>query len=331
MTKSLGTDFDFKNAAGEIAGLRIFDEPAIEDRVPLPPLFGEGTLTTIASRPDIGIMIVRHRPSQESIIVDTRIPVPMIKMGYAMQARSCSAWLDGFSKPEPVSSGSLCVSSPTSVIRFKDADSADFDFLTLTMGCDFILGLVEEYGERLSPDFERLLREPGGEPSLIVSTFGWEARGAVEKIRNRGYVGAPGRLYAESATLELAAISLRGLIGSEDGGARNKAFSARDAKRMREAGELLDGRFIHPPSIAQLARELGESEAKLKRDFKRAHGMGVHEYIVARRMDYAKQRILEGELSVKEAAFIVGYKSPSHFSEAFARRFGFSPGSRSRR
>lgn len=323
---SLETSFVFTNPAGEGKSLKIFDEPSIEDCVPLPNLFGAGTLTTIASRPDIGIMIVKHGRSPDSVRVETRIPVPMLKIGFALKAVSCGVWLEGLPARLPVSCSNLCIASPTAVIQFEDAPSGDFDFITLTMNPAFILELIEEYGERPSPEFERLIREPGAEPSLIVSSFDSAARAIAERIRNCAYSGAVQRLYTEGSTLELAAISLQRLLRIEDLSAPVRAFSARDERRMREAGELLDDRFIHPPSIGDLARELGMSQAKLKRDFKRVHGMGVHEYIIAKKMDYAKGIIIEDGLSVKEAAYFVGYRSQSYFSQLFIRKYGIKPG-----
>ena len=325
--RSLETSFEFTGPAGEAKVLRIFDEPSVEERVPLPNLFGTGTLTTIASRSDLSLMIVKHEKSADSVQVETRLQTPMLKLGFALRALSCAAWIDGSRKRLPVSSGDLCIASPSTVLQFEDAPSGNFDFLTLMMGSDFILELMKEYKEDPRPEFLRLISEPGKEPSLIVSSFDAAARAIAERIRNCVYRGAVQRLYMEGATLELAAVSLQRLLGIQDLAAPTRAFSARDEERMREAGELLDSGFIHPPSIGDLAKELGMSQAKLKRDFKRTHGMGVHEYVVAKRMDYAKRRIVEEGLSVKEAAYFSGYKSQSHFSQAFARRYGYSPGS----
>jgi AraC-like DNA-binding protein len=324
---SLDTSFEFTNPSGQERALRVFDENSIEVNMPLPDLFGPGTLTTIMSRPDIGIMIIKHDKSPDSVRVETRIAKPMLKIGFALQAASCSVWLEGSPARLPVSFGNLCIASPSAVIQFEDAPSRDFDFLTLTMGPDFVLELIEEYGDRPSPEFERLVLEPRGEPSLIVSSFGAEARSIAERIRHCAFGGSVQRLYVEGATLELAAISLQRLLRIEDLAASRKAFSERDEQRMREAGEVLDARFVHPPSIGELAKELGLSQAKLKRDFKRAHGMAVHEYIITRKMDYARKRIAEEGLSVKEASYLCGYKSQSHFTQAFARRYGYTPGS----
>jgi len=324
---SLETSFEFTGSSGEAKALRIFDEPSVEERVPLPDLFGTGTLTTIASRSDLSVMIVKHEKSADSVQVETRLQIPMLKFGFALRSLSCSVWFDGLRKRLPVSSGDLCIASSSTVLQFEDAPSGNFDFLTLMMGSDFILELMEEYDENPRPEFLRLVNEPGGEPSLIVSSFDQAARAIAEKIRNCEYRGAVQRLYMEGATLELAAVSLQRLLGIQDLSAPTRAFSSRDEERMREAGELLDAGFIHPPSIGELAKELGMSQAKLKRDFRRTHGMGVHEYVVDKRMDYAKRRIVEEGLGVKEAAYFSGYRSQSHFSQAFARRYGYSPGS----
>jgi AraC-like DNA-binding protein len=42
-------------------------------------------------------------------------------------------------------------------------------------------------------------------------------------------------------------------------------------------------------------------------------------------MEYARHFIDEEEMSCKEAANLVGYRSQSHFSEVFKRYYGRSP------
>ncbi len=71
-------------------------------------------------------------------------------------------------------------------------------------------------------------------------------------------------------------------------------------------------------------RERGLSPERVRRWFKRAHGMTFHAYSRARRLGAALGSMQSGT-GVSRAAFDTGFESLSGFNEAFRRYFGDSP------
>ena len=71
-------------------------------------------------------------------------------------------------------------------------------------------------------------------------------------------------------------------------------------------------------------RRRGLSPERVRRWFKRNHGMTFQAYSRARRLGSALGRVKEGD-QVSRAAFEAGYDSLSGFQEAFKRYFGDSP------
>ena len=71
-------------------------------------------------------------------------------------------------------------------------------------------------------------------------------------------------------------------------------------------------------------RRRGLSPERVRRWFKRNHGMTFHAYSRARRLGAALGQVQVGD-RVSRAAFEVGYDSLSGFQEAFRRYFGDSP------
>lgn len=57
--------------------------------------------------------------------------------------------------------------------------------------------------------------------------------------------------------------------------------------------------------------------------FREQFGMSIASYVTHRRLQVARDHLLEG-LSVSAAAHCVGY-APAHFSNAFQRQFGLRP------
>ena len=106
---------------------------------------------------------------------------------------------------------------------------------------------------------------------------------------------------------------------------RNPALLRCCVDRLHDAAKLLDRMQEEPPSLAELARQVGLGETALKRGFPRIFGTTVFGYLRERRLERARQLLLSGEATVMEAAAAVGYSNPSNFAAAFRSRFGVNP------
>lgn len=78
-------------------------------------------------------------------------------------------------------------------------------------------------------------------------------------------------------------------------------------------------------SVAELAALCHVSEAYFRRIFVSKFGLSPKEYLIRRRINYAKELLESGQFSVGEAASLCGYSEVSHFSREFTKRVGLSP------
>ena len=78
-------------------------------------------------------------------------------------------------------------------------------------------------------------------------------------------------------------------------------------------------------TTAHLAQLCGISEVYLRRLFVQKLGASPKEYIIKKRIEYAKQMLRSGQFEVSEVALLSGYSEPCHFSREFKRRVGVSP------
>ena len=78
-------------------------------------------------------------------------------------------------------------------------------------------------------------------------------------------------------------------------------------------------------TVAELAEACNISEAYFRRLFEAKFGTSPKEYIIEKRIGYAKQLLETGEVAVCDVAYLCGYSEPTHFSREFARRVGVSP------
>lgn len=75
----------------------------------------------------------------------------------------------------------------------------------------------------------------------------------------------------------------------------------------------------------QLAELLKMSRSQLYRKIKALSNRTVHDFITALRMNKAKELLLEGEYSISEIAYKVGYSLHTNFTRTFTKQFGLSP------
>jgi len=78
-------------------------------------------------------------------------------------------------------------------------------------------------------------------------------------------------------------------------------------------------------TITDLAQKVGLNECKLKYGFKVVFSKGIHQYRLSVRLQHAKNKLEETNLTIEEIAYKVGFKSRDGFSNAFKREFKKSP------
>ncbi len=87
----------------------------------------------------------------------------------------------------------------------------------------------------------------------------------------------------------------------------------------------LDDRLFASVTVSGAAAELGASPTRLTRAFVAAFGITPHAYVIARRLDAARDRILEGQ-SLAAVAADVGFFDQAHLTRRFKRFLGVTPG-----
>ena len=69
----------------------------------------------------------------------------------------------------------------------------------------------------------------------------------------------------------------------------------------------------------------GISEVYFRKIFIQKFGASPRDYIISKRLEFAKQLLSNGEFEVSRVAELSGYSEPCHFSREFKKRFGISP------
>lgn len=97
------------------------------------------------------------------------------------------------------------------------------------------------------------------------------------------------------------------------------------AGKLKQAKKLIVLKMNNPPSLSDLAKEVGLNIKKLKTGFKEVYGVPVFVFLLNYKMELAKTLLQEQQMNVNEIASHLGYSASSHFIAAFKRKFGITP------
>lgn len=80
------------------------------------------------------------------------------------------------------------------------------------------------------------------------------------------------------------------------------------------------------PDYEAIAREAGMSVPTLRRRFRAASGVAIHEHHLRSRLAEARRLLAESRLGIKEIAALLGYSDVFYFTRQFSAKVGVSPG-----
>jgi AraC-like DNA-binding protein len=130
----------------------------------------------------------------------------------------------------------------------------------------------------------------------------------------------PGDTFEAESIFALVTARLRRHLGD-----RQAHEEPHDPSIADELRSLLDARLFAGITLAEAGRILEVSPAHLVRSFTRRFGISPHRYLIGRRIEAARGRLLEGQ-PVARVAAEVGFHDQAHLTRHFKRHVGTTPG-----
>ncbi|MNV17243.1 HTH-type transcriptional activator RhaS [compost metagenome] len=94
---------------------------------------------------------------------------------------------------------------------------------------------------------------------------------------------------------------------------------------LRRIVGIIEGRLADPPSLDELAGEVGLSRRQFFRAFKQSTGKTPHAYLLDHRLERAADFLRTTSRSATDIALDSGFANSSHFTATFKNAFGLSP------
>jgi AraC family transcriptional regulator len=145
---------------------------------------------------------------------------------------------------------------------------------------------------------------------------------ALRKEVQAGYPG--GALYGESLGVALAAHVVREYAVA--------SFHAPEPRKglppdqLRRIEEYVDENIDENLSLQELSQQLQMTVHFFVRSFKRSTGLPPHQYVLRRRVERAKELLVDPEMSIADIALHCGFATQSHLTATFNRLTNLTPG-----
>jgi AraC family transcriptional regulator len=95
---------------------------------------------------------------------------------------------------------------------------------------------------------------------------------------------------------------------------------------LRRVREYIHATYLEPVEIITLAEIAGVHPAHLSRVFREQTGQPVGAYVRRLRIDWAANELVRTDASLSDIALRAGFADQSHFTRAFKRQIGLTPG-----
>ena len=105
-----------------------------------------------------------------------------------------------------------------------------------------------------------------------------------------------------------------------------RASCERPGPWLTRVRELLHDRAPEQASLGELADAVGRHPTHVARVFRREFGLSVGEYARALRLEWAASRLALDDAPLAQVALEAGFADQSHFTRAFRRHAGVTPG-----
>ena len=283
-----------------------------------PAQLGQGFRRWIQLRQGVELQIDRYQPHDDVEIISPERSHPL-EYGFYLSGRVF--------QPNIVTAGqyALCGSgmAPAEVCR----TSADELLLSVNVHIwpselKAFLGETFDFTQgglaHLIRPIDRIYYHHHGATTVAMQT-------ALHQILNCPFDGITKKAYLESKVWELMALLIDQEQQRQDVKPRPNLLKSDDIERIHHAKKILAQQLDNPPSLMDLARQVGLNDCTLKRGFRQVFGETAFGYLHNHRMEKARQLLLEGEVNVSEAAREVGFANRGYFAASFRKKYGVSP------
>lgn len=296
-------------------------------RFQLPPRIGQGQVEAHRLHDGLSLVTINGTLEEDLLIKFLQIDYHPLRLIFCRKGRlthSVNARLIQYQLNESENSLSACSGSVDQFFRFHA--SVEQSIFLIEIDRPFYLSRIDAGLETLHPDLEKAFRDVEADyPFLYHGYYSVGTSECLNQLQHTNYQGLILSTFLESKVLELLSLVLSQYGDDQKPSTNQVVLREADEAALIEAQRIILRELQHPPSIKDLARQVGINELKLKKGYKQLFHTTIYSHIRQERLNLAKVLLAEGKWNVGEVARRVGYVNKSHFALKFKEKFGMFP------
>lgn len=298
-----------------------------ETIVELPQAIGKGFVREIDIRPGLKLMIRDFQP-RENLVEKVEVEDSPLGIGFCLSGNIQNTVSQGKTQKQRIVSkrGESYVSfSPKSLVAIEYLAVQPVFTIGIFIDQPILNMFLEGQPESIPYDFKKIMDGSSENFYNRIGSMTASMQMAVHQLLNCPYLGQLKQMYIESKVVEIITHLLAQLVFAEFEPRGYPPLHPDIMERIREARNIVDCNLQNPPSLLELARQVGLNDCYLKHGFRQMFGTTVFGHLHTQRMEQARRFLQEGKMNVTQVAYEVGYSSLSQFTRAFKKQFGTKP------
>lgn len=201
-------------------------------------------------------------------------------------------------------------------------ENRQYEYFKVFLPYDFVYSISDKNPEVFGPFIKSVEKHR----QLMIQDHcltTMEMQFVIDQIKNCQVMGNIAPFYFDTKVTELFFLQLQQKSSQKC----NTCTSYKHYNdQVNKARNIIESQYQNPPTIKELASAVGMSATILKASFKLFFGTTIYGYLFDYRMNIARKLLFDTSYSIAEIAERSGYEHASHFTIAFKRKFGISPG-----
>lgn len=275
----------------------------------------------VETRADDGVFILTHQnDTQEVKIIEREIDSSFIQFHFCLKGESLFLFNNGNYTLNVAEETSLLLYNPERDLPIHLEVKPNSWLVSVIISIKKFHGLFSQeadYITFLSKDNrdKKYYKDGKISPSMAI---------ALNQLVNYNLNVSIKNIYFKAKAYEILSLYFN---RSEDADIEQCPFLVDEANvlKIRKAKDIVISRMAEPPSLQELADEIGLTLKKLKEGFKQIYGDSVFSFLLDYKMEVARKLLESGTHNVNEVGLRVGYSTSSHFIAAFKKKYGTTP------
>ena len=305
---------------------------ANEALLKFPAFLGRGYLRGIRLREGLDLHVQEYVLKTDLLLhaQNFSLETTCASLTFCLSGRFRSTFPSVSSEITMQSRGAAFYTSPYAAGTLEFKAGEHIHFVEITIKPTLILSLIGQELAELPQNLQQAIQSGASEHAIHLCDTSAEMTHVLHKIIHCPYHGQIRDVYLEGKVLELIALYFSQFCPfssplSVQSSALLKPKEHQEIERLYESREILKENLMTPPTLAELSKRVGLSERQLQKGFQELFGTTVFAVLHHDRMEYARQLLETGQISVGAIADMVGISHRGYFAQAFKRKFGRTP------